>query len=264
MRTWWKSSTPSELLPAKQKASSVYWQAIPLKPGLYKIDIAIKDVNNPDHMGRWTRSINVPKFDDDTLGHSSLILADVMRRVPSKEIGGGSFVLGDTFVRPRVWVVPPGGRVPAPPMFSRAQTLNFWMQVYNLGIDDKSKQNDATVTYQIVDLTTQQAGAGYAGVDQEAESECGPVDAGEEPPAGQLPAGNVSVEHQGERCGIQAADGRVSEVYRQLIGMMEDRSKRGSRKGARLQELEGERAELAGWTITRIGLAIVDGWRGAS
>ena len=147
-------STPSELLPATQKGSSVYWQDVPLKPGLYKIDIAIKDVNNPDHIGRWTRSVNVPKFDDDTLGHSSLILADVMRRVPSKEIGGGSFVLGDTFVRPRVGVVPPGGGVAAPAAFSRAQTLNFWMQVYNLGIDDKSKQNDATVTYQIVNLAT--------------------------------------------------------------------------------------------------------------
>ena len=95
-------STPSELLTAKQKASSVYWKAIPLKPGLYKLDIVIKDVNNPDHVGRWLGAINVPKFDDDILGHSSLILADQMRRVPSKEIGGGNFVLGDTFVRPRV------------------------------------------------------------------------------------------------------------------------------------------------------------------
>jgi hypothetical protein len=142
--------TPSELLTAKQKESSVYWKAIPLKPGLYKIDIAIKDVNNPDHMGRWTRSINVPKFDDDTLGHSSLILADVMRRVPSKEIGGGNFVLGDTFVRPRV----ASGGTTNPPVFSHLQTLNFWMQVYNLGIDEKDKQNDATVTYQIVNLAT--------------------------------------------------------------------------------------------------------------
>jgi GWxTD domain-containing protein len=141
--------TPSELLPAVQKSSSVYWKAIPMKPGLYKIDIVIKDVNNPDHIGHWTRSINVPKFDDDMLGHSSLILADQMRRVPSKEIGGGNFVIGDTFVRPRVAT---GGGVAATPVFSRAQNLNFWMQVYNLGIDEKSKQNDATISYQIMDL----------------------------------------------------------------------------------------------------------------
>ena len=30
---------------------SVYWKALPLRPGLYKVDIVIKDVNNPDHIG---------------------------------------------------------------------------------------------------------------------------------------------------------------------------------------------------------------------
>ena len=144
-------STPSELLPAIQKQSSVYWKSLPLKPGLYKIDIVIKDVNNPDHVGRWTRSINVPKFDDDTLGHSSLILADQMERVPSKEIGGGNFVIGNTRIRPRVAA---NGPVAAPVSFSRAQNLNFWMQVYNLGIDEKSKQNNATISYEIMDLGT--------------------------------------------------------------------------------------------------------------
>jgi GWxTD domain-containing protein len=142
-------STPAELLPDKQKASSVYWKALALKPGLYKIDIAIKDVNNPDHLGRWTRSVNVPKFDDDILSHSSLILADQMYRVPSKEIGGGNFVIGDTHVQPRV---PPGGSPTAPTKFSRAQNLNFWMQVYNLAIDEKTKLNNATISYEIMNL----------------------------------------------------------------------------------------------------------------
>jgi GWxTD domain-containing protein len=143
--------TPSELLPAKQKESSIFQTALLLNPGMYKIDIVIKDVNNPDHIGRWTRAVNVPKYDDDTLGHSSLILADQMYRVPSKEIGSGSFVLGETFVRPRVAST---GAVPAPAKFSRAQNLNFWMQVYNLGIDEKSKHNDATISYEIVNLDT--------------------------------------------------------------------------------------------------------------
>jgi hypothetical protein len=113
------------------------------------VDIVIKDVNNPDHVGRWTRSLNVPKYEDDTLGHSSLILADEMERVPSKDIGSGNFVIGNTRIRPRVSAGPS-----VPVTFSRAQSLNFWMQVYNLGIDDKSKQNDATIDYQIVDLAT--------------------------------------------------------------------------------------------------------------
>ena len=142
-------STPSELLPTVQKQSSVYWKEIPLRPGLYKIDIVVKDMNNPDHVGHQTFSVNVPRYDDDTLGHSSLILADQMERVPSKEIGGGNFVLGNTLVRPRVSSSPL-----VPVSFSRAQNLNFWLQVYNLGIDDKSKQNDATIDYEITDLTT--------------------------------------------------------------------------------------------------------------
>jgi hypothetical protein len=140
---------PSELLAAKQKESALYWKEIPLPPGLYKIDIVVKDENNPDHVGHWTRSINVPKFDDDTLAHSSLILADKMEHVPSKEIGGGNFVMGDTLVRPRVSEGPS-----VPVSFSRGQNLNFWMQVYNLGIDEKSKLNNATIEYTIVDLGT--------------------------------------------------------------------------------------------------------------
>jgi GWxTD domain-containing protein len=140
---------PSELLGQAQNRASVYWKALPLRPGLYKIDIVIKDVNNPDHIGTWRRSINVPKYDDDKLAASSLILADQMERVPSKDIGAGNFVIGNTRIRPRV----PSG-VATPVTFHRAQNLNFWMQVYNLGIDEKSKQNSATIEYDVVNLTT--------------------------------------------------------------------------------------------------------------
>ena len=140
---------PTELLAQAQNRASVYWKALPLRPGLYKIDIVIKDVNNPDHIGTWRRSINVPKYDDDKLAASSLILADEMTRVPSKEIGAGNFVIGNTHIRPRV---PTGVSVPV--TFHRSQNLNFWMQVYNLGIDEKSKQNGATIEYDVVNMTT--------------------------------------------------------------------------------------------------------------
>jgi hypothetical protein len=36
----------------------------------------------------------------------------------------------------------------------RSQAFNFWMQVYNLGIDQATKSNQATVTYQIIDSAT--------------------------------------------------------------------------------------------------------------
>jgi GWxTD domain-containing protein len=140
---------PNELLSSTKNNMSVYWKALPLRPGLYRVDIVIKDVNNPDHIGRWTRSIDVPKYDDDRLSASSLILADNMYRVPSKEIGAGNFVIGNTHIVPRV-----PASIQAPVTFHRAQNLNFWMQVYNLGIDEKSKQTGATIEYQVIDVVT--------------------------------------------------------------------------------------------------------------
>ena len=143
------ASSPSELLTQEQQKVSVYWKAVPLPPGLYKVDIVIKDVNNPDHIGTYRRSVNVPKFDDDRLDHSSLILADLMERVPSKDIGAGNFVIANTRIRPRV-----SASQTVPITFHRSQNLNFWMQVYNLGIDEKSKQNGATIEYLITDMAT--------------------------------------------------------------------------------------------------------------
>ena len=89
----------------------------------------------------------MPKYDDDRLSASSLILADKMERVPTKEIGAGNFVIGNTKLRPRVST---GPQVPVD--FKRNQNLNFWMQIYNLGIDDKSKQNNANIEYNVMDL----------------------------------------------------------------------------------------------------------------
>ena len=150
---------PSELLTKALDHSKVYWQALPLRPGAYRLDIGIKDVNNPDHVGIYSQSIIVPKYDDEKLSTSSLILGDAMERVPNQTIGEGKFIIGNTYIRPRVSQNPV-----TPVKFDRTQKLNFWMQVYNLGIDDKTKSNSATVTYEIRDtasdkvlLTTQEA-----------------------------------------------------------------------------------------------------------
>ncbi len=143
-----KVETPSDLLAQTKNGVRVYWKALPLPPGRYKVEIAIKDVNNPDHIGTWRRSVDVPKFDDDNLASSSLILADQMERVPSKDVGTGNFVIGNTKIRPRV---PP--TVSTPVTFHQGQNLNFWMQVYNLKIGENQK-NDAMINYEIVDTAT--------------------------------------------------------------------------------------------------------------
>jgi GWxTD domain-containing protein len=140
---------PSELLEKSLDKSYVYWKALPLQPGLYRLDIAIKDVNNPDHLGLYGRSINVPTYEDEKLGASSLILADKMNPVSSREIGGGDFIIGNTYVRPRV-----SANAATPVSFKRSQDLSFWMQVYNLGIDNSTKSNSATVIYEISDSAT--------------------------------------------------------------------------------------------------------------
>jgi GWxTD domain-containing protein len=135
---------PSELLEKSLDHRSLYWKALPLQPGLYRLDIAIKDVNNPDHIGIYGRGIDVPIYQDDKLGASSLILADQMNTVSSRQIGSGNFIISNTYIRPRVT-----SNQAAPVIFKRNQDLNFWMQFYNLGIDEATKSNSATVTYQI-------------------------------------------------------------------------------------------------------------------
>jgi hypothetical protein len=72
-----------------------------------------------------------------------------MNPVSSREIGSGNFIIGNTFIRPRV-----SPNAATPVKFKRSQQLNFWMQVYNLGIDEATKSNQATVTYQITDTAT--------------------------------------------------------------------------------------------------------------
>ena len=139
---------PNELLARKVEQSSVYWKALPLRSGRYRFDVVIKDVNG-DRSGIWSRGIMVPDYGDDKLNSSSMILADVMEKVPAKSVGAGSFVIGDEKVRPRV--DPADGK---PASFKRDQRLNLWMQIYNLGVDEKTKKPSATVQYDLINAQT--------------------------------------------------------------------------------------------------------------
>ncbi|MDP9268199.1 MAG: GWxTD domain-containing protein [Acidobacteriota bacterium] len=142
---------PNDLLAKTQENSSLYWKAIPLRPGRYRLDVVVKDVNG-DRLGTWNRGVTVPTYDEDRLAYSSLILADQMEKVPSKNIGSGNFVIGNTKVRPRLDAA--DGK---PATFKRAQRVNFWMQVYNLGIDPKTNKPEATVDYDVVNTATNKA-----------------------------------------------------------------------------------------------------------
>ncbi len=136
---------PVELLPKTAENSSVYWKALPLKPGRYRFDVVVKDVNG-DRVGTWSRGVQVPDFGDERLSNSSLIVADQMEPVAAKNVGTGNFVIGTTKVRPRV--APADGK---PVSFKRDQKLNFWMQVYNLSVDEKTHRPSATIEYNVTD-----------------------------------------------------------------------------------------------------------------
>jgi GWxTD domain-containing protein len=142
---------PAELLPKTVDNSQVYWKALPLKPGHYRLDIVVKDVNG-DRVGNWSKSLQVPDFGDDRLSNSSLIVADQMYPVATKEIGTGNFVIGTMKIRPRV---PSADGKPV--AFKRNQKLNFWMQVYNLSVDEKTHKPSATIEYDVINTATNQA-----------------------------------------------------------------------------------------------------------
>lgn len=139
---------PAELLPREVSGYKIYSKAVPLRSGRYKLDVVVKDVNG-DRMGTISRGILVPDYSDEKLTNSSLIVADDVEPVPTNAVGTGMFVIGTTKVRPRV--APSDGK---PAVFKRGQKVNFWMQVYNLSVDEKTHKPSATFEYDIVNATT--------------------------------------------------------------------------------------------------------------
>jgi GWxTD domain-containing protein len=79
---------PVELLPKTAENASVYWKAIPLRisQNRYRLDIVVKDVNG-DRTGSWSHAIQIPDFSEDKLSSSTLIIADQMEPVATKNVG---------------------------------------------------------------------------------------------------------------------------------------------------------------------------------
>ena len=114
---------------------SVYQKALPLRPGHYKVSVVVKD-DLTGRMGSIDLGLEVPKFEDDKLETSSLILADQIQPLPTNQVGSGPFVIGSTRVRPSV-----------KHMFSRDQKLGLFMQVYNLGLDPQTHRSSTNIEY---------------------------------------------------------------------------------------------------------------------
>jgi hypothetical protein len=128
---------PDSLFQQSLKLQSIYQKSVPLRPGLYRLDIVIKDVES-GNIGVVNTRLAVPRYEDEKLEASSLILADQIEHVPAKQIGTGQFVIGSSKVRPRL----EGD-------FTTADKLGIYMQVYNLKPDDKTHKSDATFEYTV-------------------------------------------------------------------------------------------------------------------
>jgi hypothetical protein len=128
---------PESLLQASLKGMSVYQKAVPLRPGLYKLDLVIKDVNS-GNVGVVNTALRVPRYDPSQLAASTLIIADQIERVPARQIGLGQFVIGASKVRPRM-----------DGTFTQADRMGFYLQVYNLSIDETSHKSSAAIEYRI-------------------------------------------------------------------------------------------------------------------
>ncbi len=129
---------PADMLQQAAKGSSVYQKTVPLAPGRYRLNIVAKDITG-GNMTSYEMALDVPRFEDDKLGSSSLILADLIEPVPTKSIGTGQFVIGGSKVRPRL-----------DETFSRDEKLGIYVQLYNFEQDEATRKPSGSIEYEIV------------------------------------------------------------------------------------------------------------------
>ena len=127
----------SDLLGKAVEGSSVYQKAVPLPPGMYRLNIVAKDLVG-GNMTTYPVALNVPHYDEEKLSQGSLMLADLIEKVPTRSIGTGQFVIGDTKVRPRLSAT-----------FDQNEKLGIYTQFYNFQPDEKTKKPNGSIQYEI-------------------------------------------------------------------------------------------------------------------
>ncbi len=128
---------PESLFQSSLKLASIYQKSVPLRSGLYRLDLVIKDTIN-GNIGVQSSALRVPQFQDDKLEASSLILADQIEPVPTPQIETGQFVLNSYKVRPRI-----------SREFSGTDKLGIFFQLYNLKLDEYLHNTNVSVVYRI-------------------------------------------------------------------------------------------------------------------
>ena len=135
---------PAELLAEAAKGKALYQNAVPLPPGNYRLNVVVKDVIG-GNMNNYEMALAVPRFDDEKLGMSSMILADQLEKVPTKSIGAGQFVIGTSKVRPRMNET-----------FGREERMGIYLSLYNFEPDEKTQKPDGMIEYEVLKADTNQ------------------------------------------------------------------------------------------------------------
>ena len=90
-------------------------------------------------MNNYEIALRVPRFEEAKLASSTVILADQLEALPTRSVGAGQFVIGDSKVRPRVTDT-----------FRRDEKMGIYFQLYNFAPDDKTQKPNGQIEYQIV------------------------------------------------------------------------------------------------------------------
>ncbi len=136
---------PTEQLQEAVRGASVFNKLIPLAPGMYRLNIVAKDITG-GNMNNYEMALNVPRYEEEKLASSTLILADQLEKVPTRNIGTGQFVIGTSKVRPRLTE-----------SFKRGEKMGIYLQLYNFTPDEKTQKPNATIEYEVVKNGTTEA-----------------------------------------------------------------------------------------------------------
>jgi GWxTD domain-containing protein len=119
--------------------SSKYQRMIALSPGqLYKLDLVLKDANSKK-MGTTTIRLNVPKFEENELQTSTIILAEnITQAARVYDATWEQFVIGDMRIVPKVNAE-----------YEPNQNLVPYMQIYNMEIDQATHKPSLNITFTV-------------------------------------------------------------------------------------------------------------------
>lgn len=129
--------SPPDMLQSFAQRKSLYQKTIPLMPGTYRLNIVAKDVVG-GNLNNYEVALNVPRLDEDKLASSTVVLADLLEKVPTNSIGAGPFVIGDAKVRPRM------GNT-----FKRDEKMGIYLKAYNFEADETTHKPVGHVEYEL-------------------------------------------------------------------------------------------------------------------